>query len=210
MVDRLDYKVVGLAALILLCWMGYCPSAIRGALVWSDDFNDGNYDGWTICENPAISSGSNWSAINNYLQLDQEDLGKISHPSNIAYGKWSFDFKVNETQLVAEVPAKITFIGEKDINDVIEVDGFDDARGYRFDFRVAYTSEGKKLSLSLRKWHGGVDTTIDTSETLLSLADWHHIEVTRTTAGLFSVYHNGSLVMEGVDTEIDASVRRGK
>ena len=37
MVDRLDSKTVGIAVLILLCWMGYCPLACRSAMVWSDD-----------------------------------------------------------------------------------------------------------------------------------------------------------------------------
>jgi predicted amidohydrolase YtcJ len=49
--------------------MGYCPLACRSAVIWSDDFNDGNYDGWTIYEN-----SSNWSAANYYLQLDQDGL----------------------------------------------------------------------------------------------------------------------------------------
>ena len=48
MANRLDYKIVGLAILFLLCWMGCSPLACRGTQVWSDDFNDGNYDGWTM------------------------------------------------------------------------------------------------------------------------------------------------------------------
>ncbi|MFX1510917.1 MAG: hypothetical protein ACFFBR_11530, partial [Promethearchaeota archaeon] len=36
-------------------------------------------------------------------------------------------------------------------------------------------------------------------------AGWHHIDVTRTTAGLFSVYHNDALIIQGVDTDINTS-----
>ena len=51
----------------------------------------------------------------------------------------------------------------------------------------------------------GVDTLIDSTEDLFSIAGLHHIEVTRTTAGLFSVYHNGSLVMQGENSTIVTS-----
>ena len=35
------------------------PILVSADVVWSDNFDDGNYDGWTICENPVYSSGSN-------------------------------------------------------------------------------------------------------------------------------------------------------
>ena len=56
MVGKQDYRIVGFAILFLLCWMGFSPLACRSAMVWSDDFNDGDYDGWTICENLALGS----------------------------------------------------------------------------------------------------------------------------------------------------------
>ncbi len=34
MLGKLDYKLVGLTVLVLLCWMGYSPGS---AVVWSDD-----------------------------------------------------------------------------------------------------------------------------------------------------------------------------
>ncbi|MHA2057877.1 MAG: hypothetical protein ACW979_09640 [Candidatus Thorarchaeota archaeon] len=40
MADKLDYKIVGLAIIFLLCWMGYSPIACRSTVVWSDDFNE--------------------------------------------------------------------------------------------------------------------------------------------------------------------------
>ncbi|MFX1416824.1 MAG: hypothetical protein ACFFC0_08425, partial [Promethearchaeota archaeon] len=77
MKDRLDYKVVGLAIVFLLCWMGFSPLACRGAVVWSDDFNDRDFEGWTVSDNSTIDGGggSDWSAANQYLQLEQEDWG---------------------------------------------------------------------------------------------------------------------------------------
>lgn len=191
--ERLEYKIVGLAILFLLCWMGFSPLASRCAVVWSDDFNDGDYDGWIIYEN-----GSNWSATNKYLQIDQGSVGGISHPSTVAYGTWSFDYKVNETSFDGTA---VDFIS----NDVNEV-GIGYWNCYWLSFALAYTQESRGIALSLHYYNystGGV--TIDSAEDYIPLAGWHHIEVTRTRAGLFSVYHNDSLIMQGEHTEMETS-----
>ena len=182
--------------------------------MWEDNFNASNYDGWTICENPNVNSGSNWSAANNYLQLDQTtwsdfweiNWGLISHPSNIAYGTWSFDFKANESLVVSEkdttVPERIVqsfsiaFIS----NDITNLDDINDWTCYWVHFKAQ--SGGNSFVIYLRK---NLMTVIDATDTNVPVAGWHHIDVTRTTEGLFSVYHNDSLIMQGVDTEIDTS-----
>ena len=181
------------------------PMLVSADVVWSDDFNDGNYDGWIICENPGMGwDASNWSAASYYLQVDQEDWGSISRPSNIAYGTWSFDFKANETQITLGRGFAINFISN-DINNVTNVVEDDDMICYWLRCRAIVTSEDDKFELSLRKWYGGVDTALAQSATRLSVADWHHIDMTRNTTGWFSVYHNGSLVMQGVDTAMTTS-----
>jgi len=196
---NLDYKIVGLEILFLLCWMGFSPLACSGAVVWSDDFNDGNHDGWTICRNPVYDSVSNWSATNGYLQLAGSDWGIISHPSNVAYGTWSLDFKFDEAQVVTRSWADIVFISSN-------LDGAtDDLACYFLAFVVSMAAESYGLALRLGKAKDGVFTTMDSSETLLSVAGWHHIDVTRTTTGLFSVYNNGSLILQGTDTDIGTS-----
>ncbi|MFX1606530.1 MAG: hypothetical protein ACFFDD_11565 [Promethearchaeota archaeon] len=214
MEDRMDCKIVGLAIVFLLCWMGYFPLLCEGDLVWSDDFNDGNYDGWTICENPNIISGSNWSVANNDLQLDQTtwcdfweiNWGLISYPSDIAYGTWSFDFKANESLIVSEqdttVPENIVqsfsivFIS----NDIDNLDDINDWKCYWIHFKAE--PGGNSFVIYLRK---NLMTVIDRAGTLVPVAGWHHINVTRDTAGYFEVYHNDILIMQGMDTEIDTS-----
>jgi hypothetical protein len=57
MVERLKYKLAGLGIVFLLCWIGCFPLTCKGAVIWTDDFNDGNCDGWTIVVNPDINSG---------------------------------------------------------------------------------------------------------------------------------------------------------
>lgn len=70
MVGKHDYKIVGLVILFLICWMGYYPQTCRGSVVWSDNFEDGDFVDWTICENEVYSGGSEWSATDNCLKLD--------------------------------------------------------------------------------------------------------------------------------------------
>jgi hypothetical protein len=189
---RLDYKIVGLAILFLLCWMGFSPLASRGAVVWSDDFDDGDFEGWIIYED-----ASSWSATNKYLQIDQGSAGGISHPSTVAYGTWSFDYKVNEDTFDGTA---VDFIS----NDVNEV-GIGQWNCYWLSFAPAIAqTPGIALSLHYYNYSTG-DIIIDSAEEYIPLAGWHHIEVTRTTAGLFSVYHNGSLIMQGEHTEMETS-----
>ncbi|MFX1261316.1 MAG: hypothetical protein ACFFAZ_04450 [Promethearchaeota archaeon] len=214
MVDRLDYRIVGLVILFLLCWMGYCPTAGRSALVWSDDFDDGNYDGWTIVENTALYDwatedgyfgfrGSNWSAANNYLELNDTIepaiWGAISHPSDVAYGTWSFDMKLNVTQLNGPI-ALFLFIS----NDMHDLDDENERITACVHFRTIEGADDA-VGLSLRKVITGVGTTIADYETRIPAAAWHHIDVTRDGSGLFTVYLNGSLVMQGIDTDIGTS-----
>lgn len=201
MVDRRHYKIVGLAILFLLCWMGYVPQSCSSTVVWSDNFDDGNYDGWTICENSRYSSGSAWLATNNYLELNQSGFGIISHPSDVAYGSWSFDFRANESQVELQTKAEIVFISSN-------LDGArsEDWYGYWVEFRVSSISPSKNFTLSLRRGDfSGVLVVIDGYYTPVPVAGWHHINVTRDTNGLFKVYHNGDIIMQGEDTTFQTS-----
>ncbi|MHA1960609.1 MAG: hypothetical protein ACW99U_10270 [Candidatus Thorarchaeota archaeon] len=192
-------------AIVNLLLLALTPIPAQAAIVWSDNFDDGNYDGWTMCENPGFPfNASNWSAANNYLQIDQEDWGLISYPSNVAYGTWSFDFKFNETEVERRKFQMRIFFISNDINNVTSVGDNDDLSCYYFDFNVLTTSS-TDFYLSLEKWHGAFNTIIDQYNTPVPVAGWHHIDVTRNTTGWFSVYHNGSLVLQGLDTELTTS-----
>ena len=43
-------NVVTIVALTFLLLIGIFSAPVSAAVVWSDDFSDGNYDGWTILE----------------------------------------------------------------------------------------------------------------------------------------------------------------
>jgi hypothetical protein len=62
---------------------------VSSAVVWADDFDDGNYDGWNVLN-------GTWSASSNALiateGVGQHEVNNIYFPSNVNYGNFSFDF----------------------------------------------------------------------------------------------------------------------
>jgi len=190
--------------MVVLC-ISTCATTSNAGVIWEDDFNDGNYNGWTICNNTILEDGgyglanSNWSAADYCLQVDHEDYGIITHPSDVAYGKWSFDFRANESQIYEGQSGLIEFIAN---NEILSTDNWNDPVSYYIRYMVfAGPEEDKNFTLELRKWYDGVATTIDTYQTPV-VTGWHHFDVTRNTTGWFSVYLNDSLVLEGEDTDI--------
>ncbi|MHA1904927.1 MAG: hypothetical protein ACW977_13265 [Candidatus Thorarchaeota archaeon] len=197
------FKVFCCAITVLLLSLIIAPLSGRAATVWSDDFNDGNYDGWTIPENSRVYdgdygwNGSDWTAANQYLQLDQREFGIISHPSNVAYGTWSFDFRINETLSAHGVMGNFAFIS----NNIHDLDNITEGSWYFIHFE---DPTGVSFYISLRKYTNDVLTEY-TNTTPIPVAGWHHIDVTRNTTGWFSVYHDYSLIIQELDTQIDTS-----
>jgi hypothetical protein len=210
MVGRMDCRIVGLAIVFLLCWIGCIPLAVRGTVVWSDNFNDGNYDGWCVCNNTEAFggdygfNGSQWKVANGYLQLDQENLGIITRPSNVAYGTWSFDFKVNDTAVGLGTFAEVVFISN---NAVLTSDDYvSDAIASAVRFDVFSHEEPLNFTLTLWKRHHTNLTMLD-SYGPVPVAGWHHFDLTRNTTGWISVYYNGSPVpiLEGENTDLETN-----
>ncbi|MGD9396603.1 MAG: hypothetical protein PVJ05_09270 [Candidatus Thorarchaeota archaeon] len=193
--------IAGLA-MVVLC-ISTCTTTTNAVVIWEDDFDDGTYaPEWTICDNLTSAgfhngdygwSGSTWSATNNYLEKVTEaspGWGVISHPSNLAYGRWSFDFKANGT---------IFFISNNfyDMDDLYE-----DSSSYFVFFDVF--SYDEEFAIFLAKRFDNTRTILD-SHYHVPIAGWYHLDLTRNMTGGFTVYLNGSQIMQVVDTDIDTS-----
>lgn len=187
--------------MFVLC-ISLCPTTVNATVVWSDDFNDGTYaPEWTICDNLTFHdggfgwNGSTWRATNNYLEKvneTQPEWGVISHPSNIAYGTWSFDVKANGT---------IFFI----CNSFYDMDDlYENSSAYFMWFDANPYDE--TFAIYLAKRFDNARTILD-SHYDVPLGGWNHIDVTRNTTGYFSVYLDRSPdpIMEVQDTDIDTS-----
>jgi hypothetical protein len=60
-----------------------CPATT----VWSDNFDDGNYDGWTVQD-------GNFSVAGQTLRAGKYHA-RINCSSEVAYGTWSFEVLIN-------------------------------------------------------------------------------------------------------------------
>lgn len=98
---KVYYLKLSLGVIFLLCLftrLDTCYSEV----VWSDNFDDGNLDDWHL--------RGNWSVTNNYAQVFYDpELGdtsnlyhdsRLRHPSQIAYGTWSFDLYLKNDKYV--------------------------------------------------------------------------------------------------------------
>ncbi|MHA2264424.1 MAG: hypothetical protein ACXAEN_18685, partial [Candidatus Thorarchaeota archaeon] len=165
------------------------------AVVWSDDFNDGNMDGWTTHE--ISGQPPNFTIVDGvvYSEHGEDLLNVASHESSVAYGTWSFDVYIN----------RLTGV---EIIDTAELG-------------TNYTQDGYEVIFATEPW-GGVGSTsiqlvelIATSGTtwdynrldyhLMNPAGWHHVNVTRDNTGYFCVYLNSTPVLEAIDTTVTTS-----
>ncbi|MGD2072847.1 MAG: hypothetical protein PVG65_05100, partial [Candidatus Thorarchaeota archaeon] len=88
---KISNKIIWLRTLIALTVLliyAYQPILCNAAEVWSDDFDDGNSDGWNI-------SSGDFTCANGYLETTEvaaPSTGSlIYHESSIQHGTWSFD-----------------------------------------------------------------------------------------------------------------------
>jgi hypothetical protein len=77
-------KFIGLMICLVFVFSSIPQSA--AAVVWEDDFNDGNYDGWTV-------EVGDWDASSYALTGDASAwVIRIWRPCNQTTGTWSFDY----------------------------------------------------------------------------------------------------------------------
>lgn len=81
---------VGLGLVGVLLLVAFIPIPAYAAEVWSDDFDDENYDGWTVTE-------GEFTCADGYLEVTEHDVGwnawsGIYHNSTVTSGTWSFDY----------------------------------------------------------------------------------------------------------------------
>ncbi|UCE10330.1 MAG: hypothetical protein JSW61_15390 [Candidatus Thorarchaeota archaeon] len=184
---------------------GFSPSAV----VWSDDFNDNNTDGWEIWgmnytdpaslpANYSVSEGvlrfrgvdNHWTiAMYNTTQgvgtwsfdLDVQDQHRHHFYVPFFSGYWDYD-SINWSQWLESVPY------EYGIMPVIgEFSGWED------EFVLYRRSPGSGSITPLGRY---------SHEEMIG---WHHIDIQRDSSGRIHVYLNETHVMSGQDTRFSVS-----
>ncbi|MHA2003422.1 MAG: hypothetical protein ACW960_04875 [Candidatus Thorarchaeota archaeon] len=188
--------VIGLA----LVFMTAIPSS--AAIQWSDDFNDANYNDWTVLE-------GEWSAENNSLQVSGGtpigcDLcvfpGTIYHESSVGTGTWSFDIEYDLTLTEEAAVPKFFFMST------------DPSAWEGYCVEVQPVIAGESVIASFRLLRAtSTPGIVGVQYTILGSFDVDegnkgssHIDVTRAADGQLTVWIDDTQAIQATDTVIDS------
>ncbi|UCE09164.1 MAG: hypothetical protein JSW61_09290 [Candidatus Thorarchaeota archaeon] len=198
--------ILTLSCSILLLSVVSMPLESSATMVWSDDFSDGNYVGWTInginmTAVPAVLVDGNYSADDGLLRATGEGGGWIwnlaSHPSTVATGTWSFDINSPPTE-----PGLTHFYVFFISDDSDIATGIPD--GYALKTEMIPDDHGFR-GFILEKFAGNEDQQIAQYHTEQDVLGGYHVDITRDSTGLFNVWINGTHRMSGQDNTHSAS-----
>jgi hypothetical protein len=189
---------------------------------WSDDFEDGDYNGWKITGynfepffvdmmTPPIPIKGNYTAEGKTLQsLGPRKpglAGVASHPSTVAYGTWSFDLQITEE---TEEHFYVYFATDDWHEYPLKINSYDLAivlqPGQAWSWEL---EEDAQSGFVLVKRNGGVLEGgwqgLGSHSLYNELSGSYHIDITRDSKGNFKVYLDGVLIIEAQDNEYTTS-----
>jgi hypothetical protein len=182
------------AVLVMLGLM--CTAALGGVPcdateVWSDNFDDGNLDGWVADANTIVVDGT----------LRGSRATEVYRPCNLTSGTWSFDMLDIGNWIMDWEPGLYVYFMSTHPDIFPQM---------TYCLRVTHgtTSAGLKYLYAITRFNGESTVTLASGDGLEGPSlkgTLHHIKITRTAAGQMSVYVNGTLVMETTDNEISTS-----
>ncbi|MFX1299351.1 MAG: hypothetical protein ACFFAL_00875 [Promethearchaeota archaeon] len=183
------FLLVGLCLLFSL--MLNVPGCIANG-AWDDDFDDSDYFGWTVLN-------GTYSALNQVLEANGTSINEwhnIYHESSVAYGFWSFDILANDTG------GGLNFILVSFLADELappQANWLNPNNGYTLELN------SRDRFIELIPWTGGSPDTQIGHWDAPALLGWQHVNITRNSDGLFNVYINGTLRIEGTDNTYTTS-----
>ena len=166
---------------IVMLMFVYQPIMCNAAVVWSDDFDDGNYDGWTV------EDGS-FSASEYMLEATGDFPNNIHQESSVIWGTWSFDV------LIETAPSGycLVFLNGLDFEWLGDAFGSGPGKGFILRFQ--------RDSLTLYKFTGGELGASMGSYTHDSNFDGQmHFDITINSDGKTFVYLDEVEVIESLN-----------
>jgi len=144
--------------------------------VWSDDFDDGNYQGWIV------DSGI-FSAEDGTLKpVSGDNYYAIIHLSSVASGTWSFDVLVG-------TETDILFMYTPSLNEEDQDQGM-----------VIYWFGTHIRLYSISSFYDAGSERLGEYIFSSSISGWQHLDITRNSNGRTCIYHNGKLILDVVDS----------
>jgi len=160
--------------MILLCISLFTAFPCKAATVWSDDFNDGNYDEWTIMNGTFIVEDG-------MLKAGPGDYNFIVHPSyGPPTGTWSFDILTNSVGL----DTSVTLIGTYPITY-----GTYPVPTPQQGLAIRSTTDSGYLFIQKVLNGTPVDFPVFFG---WSSSSWQHINITRSSDGRICIFQNGT------------------
>jgi len=174
---------------VLLCASWFMTFPCEAATVWSDDFDDGDYEEWTVTNGTFIVEDG-------VLKNGPGDYNVRVHSSSVAFGTWSFDILVSSAARTG-----VIFIGTHPVSYTTDYPGFPLPRQ---GLGIQPWSSGFRLS---RIRDNSVVASIPTSgfAAPAGTSGWHHIDITRSSDGRICVYNNGTFVYDTVDESVTST-----
>jgi pectate lyase len=171
--NRIWFSLIVVGIIMLLSPTAFTANTCSAATVWSDDFNDGNYAGWTL------EIGS-FSAADNTLR-GTTTPSAVRHDTTVNQGTWSFDV------LIAQATGGVF------INLFAETvtSGVGDG---------CYCLTANQYLWRFLRRTGGSNTQLDSYDPTETITGWYHIDVTRDSGGQFYLWINGTHRMDVADT----------
>ena len=149
----------------------------KAGVIWSDDFDDGDYNGW-------IGGNSAFSAEDGILKtVPGDSLYALYYPSYVTTGTWSFDVLVG---------------AETDIRLLYNPEGEEQSL-------TLYLYGTHIILYSFESIYGQKSVKLGEFMLARSMTGWQHINVTRDLDGRNCVYINGTLILDVMDHAAIAS-----
>ncbi|MHA2428511.1 MAG: hypothetical protein ACXADB_10850 [Candidatus Hermodarchaeia archaeon] len=162
----------------------YIP-AVDAATVWSDNFTDGDTNGWTV-------HLGGFSASSNYLQGTQSTANHISRTSTEAYGTWRFDLHIWEDSVVTDTMS--LFFMASDLNA-----GNDYYPDNGYAIQIGHGFIGTTSAFALVRYDNAVRNAMDIY-TPANTQGTFHFDITRDVDDHIYVYIDDTLVMDRVNS----------
>jgi hypothetical protein len=169
--------------------------SIPAGIIWSDDFNDGNFQGWSVTR-------GGYSATENLIRGTTTTWNYIEHPSTVAHGTWSFDHNfyagLDGIWQPVDGDLAIWFIANgHQSGDTTQADN-----GYFLVFHPHVDA----IELWMDPGDEGYNRVLLGSWTPPDFVKWWHVEITRDSDGEFKVYLDDVLRIQATDTTYDSSI----
>lgn len=165
-----------LAILLYISLFSMAPC--KAGVIWSDNFDDGNYDGWFVW-NVTLSAEDHTLKL---ISILDNNYG-INHLSTVTNGTWSFDILVGEG-----IAVWLTY-------DAVEYGLVLSS----FFYSASSSSDSAGTYLRLNSVSSGGANVIGEYIFNSGISSWQHIDVTRNVDGRTCVYLNGTLCIDVVD-----------